>query len=170
MWCTIGRGNIWKGEIRNQAKDGSYYWVDTTIVPIKDEDGNPMQYISIRFDMTDKKRSEERIRFMAYYDHLTGLPNRRMFDQNLIKTIERAKENNTKFGTLFIDLDSFKYVNDTLGHLIGDKLLIEVSKRFKKIIDDRGMVARLSGDEFAIIVYAISNLELQQAAPCGKDG
>lgn len=157
MWRTIGFGGVWKGEIRNRAKDGSFYWVDTTIVPVKNEKGKPVQYIAMRYDITDKKENQEKIRMMAFYDHLTGLKNRRKFDENLIQKIAYAKENQERFGIMFVDLDGFKYVNDTLGHIIGDELLIAVARRLEEIVSKNGVVARLSGDEFAILIDFITS-------------
>ncbi|CEI81041.1 Cyclic di-GMP phosphodiesterase Gmr [Oceanobacillus oncorhynchi] len=157
MWRTIGFGGVWKGEIRNRAKDGSFYWVDTTIVPVKNEKGKPVQYIAMRYDITDKKENQEKIRMMAFYDHLTGLKNRRKFDENLIQKIAYAKENQERFGIMFVDLDGFKYVNDTLGHIIGDELLIAVARRLEEIVGKNGVVARLSGDEFAILIDFITS-------------
>ncbi|WP_078059993.1 putative bifunctional diguanylate cyclase/phosphodiesterase [Gracilibacillus timonensis] len=165
LWRTIGLGKVWKGEIRNRRKDGSTYWVNTTIVPIKDENGQPYQYLAIRYDITDKKQNEEQVRYMAFYDHLTGLANRRMFDKCLKEAINKAKQRNIKFGIMFVDLDSFKYVNDTLGHVTGDKLLIAVGERFQQMVSKRGIVARFSGDEFAILIDQIDSYnELQQFA------
>ncbi|SFL93642.1 putative bifunctional diguanylate cyclase/phosphodiesterase [Salibacterium qingdaonense] len=165
MWRTIGSGNVWKGELRNQTKEGSYYWVETTIVPVKDETGKPYQYLAIRNDITDNKKNEETIRHMAYYDHLTGLANRRLFDETLHSKVETAEADEEMFGMMLIDLDGFKYINDTLGHLVGDKLLVEVARRLDRIAGSRGFTARIGGDEFAVILKEMENVdELKELA------
>ncbi|HJV44490.1 MAG TPA: EAL domain-containing protein [Bacillota bacterium] len=152
MWDTISHGKVWKGEICNKAKDGSNYWVDTTIVPLINEMGKPEQYLSIRNDITEKKKSEDQIKHMAFYDDLTDLANRRTFDEQLEQHLVLSRVYNSLLGVLILDLDGFKYVNDTLGHLVGDKLLIQVSRRLKACLGEKGVLARLGGDEFGILV------------------
>ena len=158
MWETITQGKTWHGEIKNRKKDGSCYWADSTIVPMLNEYGKPFQYMAIRYNITNQKKNEERIRLLANSDSLTELPNRRMFDKELLKCIEEATKKKKKFGVLFIDLDSFKYVNDTKGHNTGDQLLIQVSKRLTEIVGACGMVSRLGGDEFAVIIYSVKGI------------
>lgn len=165
MWETITQGKTWRGEVKNKKKDGSCYWADSTIVPMLNENGQPFQYMAIRYNITNQKQNEERIRLLANSDSLTELPNRRMFDEELLACIKEATSKKEKFGVLFIDLDSFKYVNDTKGHSIGDQLLIKVSQRLREIVGGAGMVARLGGDEFAVIVYSIESItELKRTA------
>lgn len=158
LWETILSGKTWHGEIKNRKKDGSFYWTDATIVPMLNEHGDIFQYMAIRYDITKQKNNEEKIRQLANSDSLTGVPNRRMFDQQLTKSIAWARKHNQHFGVLFIDLDSFKYINDTKGHTIGDELLVKVSQRLVEIVGDSGMVARVGGDEFAIIIYETESI------------
>lgn len=278
MWKTITKGNVWDGEIKNKAKDGSYYWVKTTIVPIKDSNGQPIMFISLRtdisvgklaqeklvkalendfqlvldsmhnfifkvkrdpekgfvytlaegklgyqlgikknvetyisspFDIPSKEISklfiskyeqafqgekvsysynhegkslltrltpvydgehiveiigwvnditelihaQEEVQFMAYHDILTNLPNRRMFNEDMTKLISQDQ----KFAVLFLDIDRFKQINDSLGHTIGDMLIQEVSARLQKLIRDRGMIYRFAGDEFIIVLPHITS-------------
>lgn len=284
MWQTIKKGRIWRGEIRNQTKDGSLFWVDTTIVPFLDEEDKPYQFISVRHDITERKQMEEDIKtseqmhrsitentsdliaiideqtnfqyvspsheqvlnvnldqlrsgrlidwicegdqdkvlnqiknlvetkerltqiefrlrdnddtyiyvdstanviydeerkissfvlvtrdvtemketeraiaHLAYHDALTDLPNRRLFMQYLHEEAELARENTSRFAVLFIDLDQFKYVNDTWGHETGDLILVEFAKRMKQALRSSDVIARLGGDEFAVILKDIDN-------------
>lgn len=157
MWKTIGNGKTWCGEICNRAKDGSIYWVQTTIVPFLDENGKPYQYISIRTDITAQKNIKQ-ITHIAYHDDLTGLPNRR----NLIKRVEceikDAKKTGNKFALFLLDLNRFKQINDGLGHKVGDLFLVEIAHRLMAIDIQSESFYRLNGDEFVYILKDLNRL------------
>lgn len=148
LWQTIKSGRVWEGQVRNRAKDGSLYWVDTTIIPFINSYGKPYQYLTIRNDITERKKVEEEMKIMATHDHLTHLSNRTVFEYELQQAIERKES----VAVLFLDLDRFKYINDSLGHSIGDKLLKLVANRLKKLVDKNAIVSRQGGDEFTILV------------------
>lgn len=288
MWQTIGDGAIWQGEVQNRAKDGTYYWVNTTIVPFLDSKGRPYQYISIRTDITDCKETERALKLalkndfrqtvrnlqnavfkytdngcggititliegktakklgfseenitpeemhklfskeeittylghlthalqgnivqfelpyasrtfliylspnfdnqkvievvgtvidisdriqaeklvehMAYYDYLTGLPNRRLFRKHTKEIIKQAAHNDDTISIMFIDLDHFKHVNDSMGHSIGDQLLITIGERLQSCVRKGDMVARLGGDEFVILFTSTEISEVNKVA------
>lgn len=159
MWETLKRGEVWRGDFNNKAKDGSLYWVNTTIVPFLDDRGLPYQYLAIRNNITTQKLAEEKIRLLAHYDELTHLPNRAFFNDRLDQAVKQRARGKKPFAVMFLDLDRFKLINDTLGHSAGDQLLQGVAKRLTDSLRPEDTVARMGGDEFAILLPMIAKGE-----------
>lgn len=152
MWKNVLDTGHWSGEIWNRRKNGDIYPEHLTITAVKNADGNVMNYVGSLIDISLRKKSEEEVRQLAYFDHLTGLPNRRLFRDRLEQDVRRVERNNSSLALLFIDLDRFKEVNDTLGHDKGDVLLIETARRIRQHVRGADTFARLGGDEFTIIL------------------
>lgn len=139
-------------------KDGTKSFNEISVGLIRNEKGEPVGFRGIARDVSERKRQEEKIQYMATHDALTGLPNRLMFSQLLNHSLESAKRYKRKLAVFFIDLDRFKIINDTLGHDAGDQLLQEIAARFRQTLRAMDVVARLGGDEFVVMIEEIDNL------------
>ncbi|MEI8236544.1 MAG: EAL domain-containing protein [Methylococcaceae bacterium] len=159
LWDTILKGGTWKGELINRRKDGSEYIDLTLISPVRQPNGEISHYLAIKEDITERKIIEEENRNLAFSDPLTGLSNRRKLLERLKHTLARCQRENTQIAVLMLDLDRFKAVNDTLGHLAGDELLKQVSQRITDRLRTTDMVARMGGDEFVVLLEDITHEE-----------
>ena len=159
MWRSLREKGYWQGEIWNRRKDGEIFLELLTITAITDDDGEVTHYAGLFTDITRMRENEEYIRRLAYYDALTGLPNRRLLDDRLGLAIGHARRSGTQLGVLFFDLDHFKQVNDTHGHELGDHLLLEVARRVRRCLREDDTLARLGGDEFVILLPDIQSSE-----------
>ncbi len=155
MWASIMTYGYWNGEIIDRKKNGELYTAEINIIALHNDDGTLTNFISITNDITKKKEQEDLIHNLAYFDSLTTLPNRVLFQERVVSRMPFIKRNKKKMALLFIDMDNFKNVNDTLGHVMGDRFLVEVSKIIKKAIREQDTLARLGGDEFTVIVEDI---------------
>lgn len=152
MWNSLMETGKWQGEIWNRRKNGELYVEWISIVAIRDSNHQIAQYVAIFSDITKRKESEELIWHQAHYDTLTNLPNRTLFIDRLTQAVQTAKLQQNQLAVMFIDLDRFKWVNDTLGHKTGDLLLQETAQRLTQHIRESDTVARLGGDEFTVIL------------------
>lgn len=159
MWATLGRDGQWRGEIWNRRKNGEIYPELLTIKAITDERDEITHYAALFSDITELKENERKIRHLAYYDPLTGLPNRRLFHDRLDLAIAHAHRSGGRLAVLFIDLDHFKKINDTLGHAVGDELLEVVAGKLTDCLREDDSVARTGGDEFLALLPEIEDFE-----------
>lgn len=163
-WEAINRTGVWEGEIWSRRKCGEVYPEYLTITAVKDSNGNVTNYVSTLMDITLRKAAEERIQYLAFYDPLTHLPNRRLLKDRLNQAMVLSERSGTDGALLFIDLDHFKSLNDTLGHAVGDLLLQQVAERLTNCVREGDTVARLGGDEFVILLEGLSEHPIEAAA------
>lgn len=159
MWQGLLEDKKWQGEIWNKKKCGTLYPEWLTIVQINDSDSPEPIYAAIFSDITQRKLAEKRIHALAFYDELTGLPNRRLFNDRFEIALSTAHRNQQLVAVLFLDLDRFKQINDSLGHNIGDEILIATAKRIQSSIKEGDTVSRFGGDEFVILLTEMTSLK-----------
>mgnify|MGYP000043438066 FL=1 len=157
LWQSLLAGESWHGEFYNRTKDGELYWERAIITPVQDKNKKTTHFLGIKEDITSYKAYEQKLIEQATYDPLTALPNRVLAKDRLDLAISYTSRSKSSGALIFIDLDNFKIVNDTLGHKAGDDLLVEVAKRLKKSVREGDTVARLSGDEFLIILNNLTS-------------
>lgn len=159
LWETIHRAGVWRGEIWDKHKDGEFYPKWAAISSVRGDDGAVTHYVSTHYDISDRKKSEEKIHSLAFFDQLTGLPNRTLLMDRLKQAVTASSRSDSHGALLFIDLDNFKSLNDTRGHGVGDQLLKQVADRLTHCVREGDTVARLGGDEFVVIVSGLSTNE-----------
>jgi diguanylate cyclase (GGDEF)-like protein/PAS domain S-box-containing protein len=157
MWHSIHERGYWRGEILDRAKDGRLLPMLQNISEVRDSEGRLTHYISVITDISSLKETQSRLDYLAHHDMLTNLPNRLLFKDRLCHAIERARRENYEAGLLFVDLDRFKHINDSLGHQVGDQLLIEAAQRLRTLVRRSDTVARLGGDEFVVLMEKIAS-------------
>jgi diguanylate cyclase (GGDEF)-like protein/PAS domain S-box-containing protein len=156
MWRSIDEEGHWQGEVVNRRKNGETFPEYLTITAVKDESGGVTHYVATMLDITLRQAAAEEIRRLAFHDSLTGLPNRRLLTDRLQQALAASARSGRQGALLFLDLDHFKRLNDTLGHDLGDALLREVGLRLSAAVREGDTVARLGGDEFVILLENLS--------------
>ncbi len=152
VWQTVDTSGKWNGEVWNRRKSGETYPEWLTLQPVHDDNGAIIEYVGVFSDLSKDKQAEETIRTLTYYDAVTRLPNFHLFQDRLLNAMERAERNDRKVAVALIGLDRFKQVNESLGHQVGDSVLVEVAKRLKQVVRSPDVVGRLSGDIFCCLL------------------
>jgi two-component system CheB/CheR fusion protein len=164
MWSHLQTHGWWQGEIWNKRKSGEVYPEWLTINVVNDPDGNLLNYVGIFSDISVVKESQRKVEFLATHDELTSLPNRTLFLDRLRQAIAHAERSSESFAVLFIDLDNFKVINDSMGHAAGDDLLKEIASRLRECVRGGDTVARFGGDEFALLIEEATVAEAEMTA------
>ena len=157
MWNRIIQDGYWSGEIWNRRKNGEAFPETLNISAIQNSSGETTHYVAVFHDISEMKSQQEKIRYQAYHDALTGLPNRNLARDRLLMAIARAGRDHRQVAVIFLDMDNFKYINDSLGHITGDILLTNMAERLKRTIREQDTAARLGGDEFLVIAVDIES-------------
>lgn len=157
LWDSISTGEAWQGILQNRKKNGDTFWEQANIAPVVDIYGRTQHYIAVKEDISLRKEQEEKILHQAHFDTLTDLPNRFLSLDRLEQLLNEARRDNGLVAVIFLDLDDFKKINDSLGHEMGDKLLIEAADRLRNVARSGDTVGRLGGDEFIIILGGLSD-------------
>jgi diguanylate cyclase (GGDEF)-like protein/PAS domain S-box-containing protein len=159
LFETVEKQEYWRGEVWNRTKAGAITVALMTVSAVRDAAGQLTQYVGVFTDITQRKESEQRLEHLAQHDPLTDLPNRSLFRDRLQQAINKNHRDEQSLGLLFIDLDHFKEVNDTLGHVVGDQLLVETARRIAACVRNSDTVARLGGDEFTVVLQCVEDRE-----------
>jgi diguanylate cyclase (GGDEF)-like protein/PAS domain S-box-containing protein len=162
MRATLIDNGHWRGELWQQRKNGEEFLCWIEIVEVRDEAGMRTHFVAVMADITDRKRAEQELRYLANYDTLTGLPNRALLGERLAHAVIRARRTSRKVAVLFLDLDRFKHVNDSMGHAAGDRVLKAVGARLRACVPEAATVARLGGDEFTVVLEDIEHADEPQ--------
>ena len=159
LWNTIKSGKSFQEVFINRKKSGEFFYEEKTITPLKDATGEITHFVSTGKDISERINDQKRIEHMAYHDNLTNLPNRELFRDRLDHALAQSRRKGSHVAVMFLDLDRFKQVNDSLGHMIGDKLLKSIAERLNIAIREGDTIARIGGDEFTIICEDCTNLD-----------
>ncbi len=155
LWVTMAATGKWQGEVGNRRKNGEYYVAWLSINLVYDSQNRATHYVGAFSDISERKATEEHMSFLAHYDALTELPNRTLFSDRLLQALAQAKRDKSRLALIYIDLDSFKPINDTYGHNTGDLLLKEVAQRLQECKRESDAVSRIGGDEFTLLLPSI---------------
>lgn len=152
MWSDLNEIGHWQGEIWNRRKDGGIYPEWLSIAAVRDEHGEVTHYIGVFTDISERKQNEARIHHLAHHDVLTGLPNRLLLEDRISQAMLKSRRSSKPMGLVFVDLDRFKNINDTLGHEVGDQLLVQAAQRGLSVLRDTDTLSRQGGDEFVVVL------------------
>ncbi|SEI46563.1 PAS domain S-box-containing protein/diguanylate cyclase (GGDEF) domain-containing protein [Allopseudospirillum japonicum] len=162
MWSTLKAKGFWRGELWNRRKDGYLFAEMLTISAVRNTHGDTTHYVALFSDITELKHSQQRLEHLAYHDGLTHLPNRTLLAERMQQAMAQAQRHQNLLAIAYLDLDGFKPINDKYGHKVGDRLLVEVSQRLLALLNVGDTVARMGGDEFALLLTDIKSYEQMQ--------